>query len=149
LSDFHAASPVVDLPSRRHFGDWLGFSQFPFPHNSMDKVARKKKDVAAAKAAESPSIVLGTNANGLDAKRRPLATIRVEDCSASIWAREHVVQGSTKIFYSVTLERSYKDRDGAWKYTRSFDPDSLGKLVSLCQQASERIDTLTQPSVAV
>lgn len=115
----------------------------------MDKVARKKMDVAAVKAAESPSPLSGANDNGLDAKRRPLATIRVEDCSASIWAREHVVQGSSKVFYSVTLERSYKDRDGAWKYTRSFDPDSLGKLVMLCQQASERIDTLMQPTVAV
>lgn len=101
------------------------------------------------KAAESPSPVSGANDNGLDTKRRPLATIRVEDCSASIWAREHVVQGSNKVFYSVTLERSYKDRDGAWKYTRSFEADSLGKLVILCQQVSEKIGTLTQPTVAV
>jgi len=52
------------------------------------------------------------------------------------------IRGEQKTFYSVTLERSYKDRDGAWKYTRSFDADSLGKIVSLCQQASESIGGL-------
>ena len=77
-----------------------------------------------------------------------MATIRVDDCSASIWAREFVVQGQPKTFWSVTLERSYKDRDGAWKYTRSFDSDSLGKIVSLCQQASETINGLQQKESA-
>ena len=83
-----------------------------------------------------------------DERRKPVATIRVDDCSASIWAREFVVQGQPKTFWSVTLERSYKDRDGAWKYTRSFDSDSLGKIVSLCQQASETINGLQQKETA-
>jgi hypothetical protein len=83
-----------------------------------------------------------------DAKRKPAATLRADDVSASVWAREFVVQGQPKTFYSVTLERSYKDRDGAWKYTKSFDADSLGKIVSLCQQASETINGLTQKESA-
>lgn len=78
------------------------------------------------------------------AKRRPIKTLRVEDCSASIWARDFVVQGEPRTFYSVTLERSYKDRDGQWRYTKSFDLESLGKLVALCQQASEFIHGLQQ-----
>ncbi len=83
-----------------------------------------------------------------DAKRKPVAVIRVDDCSASIWSRQHPVQGKLKTFYSVTLERSYKDRDGAWKYTKSFDYDSLGKLVSLSQQAQETISKLMQQDAA-
>ncbi len=79
-----------------------------------------------------------------EAKRKPVATLRVSDCSASIWAREHVVQGTPKTFYSVTLERSYKDRDGSWKYTRSFDADSLGAVANLCQQAEGTIRDLQQ-----
>lgn len=79
------------------------------------------------------------------AKRLPLKTLRVEDCSGSIWGRDQLVRGQMRTFFSVTFERSYKDRDGAWKYTRSFDADSLGKLVTLCQQASEAIDSLRQP----
>ena len=42
------------------------------------------------------------------------------------------------------LERPEEDRDGTWRYTKSFDPDSLGKVVSLCQQASEVIAELAQ-----
>ncbi len=83
-----------------------------------------------------------------DAKRKPVAVIRVDDCSASIWVREYPVQGKPKKFYSLTLERSYKDRDGAWKYTKSFDYDSLGKIVSLCQQAQETINGLMQQDAA-
>jgi hypothetical protein len=79
-----------------------------------------------------------------DEKRSPARTLRIEDCSASIWAREATVQGKPKTFYTVTLERSYKDRDGAWKYTRSLDPESLGKIMTLCQQASEVIEELRQ-----
>lgn len=78
------------------------------------------------------------------AKRLPIKTLRTGDCSASIWAREFVVQGMPKVFYSVTLERSYKDRDGAWKYTKSFDADSLGAVVGLCQQASEVIAAMQE-----
>ena len=102
------------------------------------EASKSKKNLAAKEAAPAPH----------DEKRKPVSTIRVDDCSASIWAREFVVQGQPKVFYSVTLERSYKDRDGAWKYTKSFDADSLGKVVSLCQQASETINGLQQHEAA-
>ena len=78
------------------------------------------------------------------AKRLPVKSFRIGDCSASIWGREFVAQGQPRVFYSVTLERSYKDRDGAWKYTKSFDLDSLGSVVALCQQASEAIAALQE-----
>lgn len=78
------------------------------------------------------------------ATRKPVKTLRVEDCSASIWEREFSVKGKPTKFISVSFERSYKDRDGAWKYTKSFDPESLGKVVTLCQQASEAIGSLKQ-----
>lgn len=76
------------------------------------------------------------------AKRTPVRTIRLDDCSISIWARDATVRGAPMRFFSVTLERSYKDRDGGWKYTKSFDSESLGKVVSLCQQASVVIQML-------
>ena len=40
------------------------------------------------------------------------------------------------------------NRDGGWKYTKSFDADSLGKVVSLCQQAQEAINGLQQHDAA-
>ncbi|GEM_PF-1968632 len=112
----------------------------------MEK-AKKNKDVATTTVAGTPA-AKSAALSSLDAKKKPVATIRVEDCSASIWAREHVAQGKPRVFYSVTLERSYKDRDGAWKYAKSFDAESLGKVVSLCQQASETISGLMQHDAA-
>jgi hypothetical protein len=93
----------------------------------METSAKSKK--APAKA-EAPS---------QDAKRVPEKSFRVEDCSASVWTREVEIRGKPTIFRTITFERSYKDRDGAWRYTKSFDPESLGKMVTLCQQASEYI----------
>lgn len=111
----------------------------------MEK-AQKLKDASGTKPEETAATEAAPVSQ--EAKRKPVAVVRVEDCSASIWARQHPVQGEAKTFYSVTLERSYKDRDGAWRYTKSFDADSLGKVVDLCQQASETINGLQQQDAA-
>jgi hypothetical protein len=74
-----------------------------------------------------------------DAPHRPVKTFRLEECSVSVWSREHVVRGENIVFWSATPERSYKDASGTWKYTKSFDADELGKLITLCQQAREFI----------
>lgn len=108
---------------------------------------RKNKDVAATKAAEQAT-VSDTVPASMDEKRKPVANIRVEDVSCSIWVREHVIQGKPKLFYSCSLERSYKDRDGRWRYTKSFDPESLGSVVSAIQQASEKLAGLMQQDAA-
>lgn len=89
----------------------------------MDKT--KKEDVSDTSAAQ-------------DAKRKPIHTIRVEDCSASIWEREALVKGTPTVFRSATFERSYKDRDGTWKYTRGFDiPESIGRMMEVLRQLDD------------
>lgn len=114
----------------------------------MDKsTSRKNKDVAVTKTAEPPAAQEAATATQ-DEKRKPVTTIRVEDVSLSIWAREHLIQGQPRVFYSATIERSFKDRDGRWRYTKSLDPESLGKVVAACQQASESIAGLTQRDAA-
>ncbi len=75
-------------------------------------------------------------------KKGPVDFCRIEDCSASIWARKHVVQGVDRTFYSVTFERSYTDKAGTRRYTGFFAPDNLGKLVALCQKVEQKIRTL-------
>ena len=112
----------------------------------MVKAPMKNKDVTGRKPVETTAAQEA--AASPETKRKPATTLRADDCSASIWTREFVVQGKPRMFYSVTLERSYKDRDGAWRYTRSFDQNSLGKIVSLCQQASETINGLQQKESA-
>lgn len=95
--------------------------------------SRKKKESAATPEVAEPA-----------EKRMPVKSLRQDDCSASIWAREYPVQGKPTVFYSVTLERSYKDRNGSWRYTKSFSPDDLGKIVALCQQAEAALSELRE-----
>ena len=70
-----------------------------------------------------------------EAAKKPAKVIRIDDVSASIFAREVTARGETKTFYSVSFSRSYKDSSGTWRYAKSFDLEDLGKIVSLCQQA--------------
>src|SRR5437870_3323058 len=76
------------------------------------------------------------------AKRMPLRTIRDEDCSVSIWAREHDVQGEPTTFYSLTFERSYVTKEGVRKWTNSFSPEDAVKVISLAQRADAMIAEL-------
>lgn len=130
--NFQAATPV-----HRQSGMWMsrvGF--FPlcfFPQCFMAK-ATKSKD--ASKEGEQ-----ATN----QPKRRPIHSIREADVSLSVWSREVTVRGEERTFYSVTVERSYRDSMGQYRYTRSFDPQSLPPLVSLIQRASEYIFHLENP----
>ena len=75
-------------------------------------------------------------------KNGPVRIIRLNDVSASIWAREVSVKGVPKTFHSVTFERSYKLDDSAYKYTRSFDPQSLPRLVEVIRQTEATLKEL-------
>ena len=70
-----------------------------------------------------------------EAKRGPVKVCRVDDVSAAVFAREF----KGRRFFSVSFTRSFKDRDGTWRYTKNFDADDLGRLVTVAQQASEWI----------
>ena len=113
-----------------------------FPLRFMNKAFKKNKDVTATRAEGTAATDAATAPQ--DAKRRPIRTLREGDCSASIWAREYMRGNTMQVFYSVTLERSYRDAGGQYKYTKTFDPPSLPQVVSLCQQAQEAIDELQQ-----
>lgn len=102
--------------------------------------ALKNTDVSNRKLEDKPAAPDAAASH--DAKRRPLTTLRQGDVSASVWARDHQVRGERTRFYSVTFERSYKDATGKYCYTRSFDPDDLGALMALCQQAGEYVNGL-------
>lgn len=69
----------------------------------------------------------------------PAKVFRIDDVSVSIFRRERQARGESRAFYSVSFSRSYKDSNGVWKYTKSFDLEDLGKIITLCQQADEFI----------
>lgn len=88
--------------------------------------AKKKKGSEAPKASESEGA-------------KALKVFRIDDVSASVFARDRQFRGEARTFYSVTFSRSYKDSSGQWKYTKWFDLDDLGKIVTVAQQAGEYI----------
>lgn len=95
--------------------------------------AKNKKAAATQEAA--PPKAEGTNA---------LKVFRVDDVSASVFARDRQFRGEPRTFYSVTFSRSYKDSTGQWRYTKWFDAEDLGKVVTVAQQASEYIHGLLE-----
>jgi hypothetical protein len=104
--------------------------------------AKKNTDVSGRKP-EVPATTAGYNASQ-EAKRLPVRAIREGDCNASIWMREFTASGDRLAYFSVTLERSYKDSNGKYRYTKTFDPDSLPRVIALCQKAQEVIEELQQ-----
>jgi hypothetical protein len=73
----------------------------------------------------------------------PVKVLRAEDVSASIFAREIEIRGQNQTFYSVSFSRSYRDSKGAWQYSKSFNLEDLGKVVTVAQQADEHIRSLS------
>lgn len=104
------------------FGGGLPAFAGLFPPCVMDN-AKKKKD----KEVSAP-----TDAG-------PLKVIRIDDVSASIFARDRKIKDEDVTFYSVSFSRSYKSADGEWKYTKNFDEEDLGSVMTLAKQASEFI----------
>ena len=75
-----------------------------------------------------------------DAKRRPLQSFREGDgVAASVWAHEVQYKGKPVTFYSVSVEKSYRDRDGAARWTKNFDASDLGALLTVIQKTAEYI----------
>lgn len=93
----------------------------------MENFKKKTKDVPAP--ADSASHSSG-----------PVKVLRMDDVSASVFARSTVVQGEPVTFHSVSFSRSYRDAKGERKYSKNFDPEDLGKVMALAKQASEFID---------
>ena len=58
--------------------------------------------------------------------------------SASIWANTRVVTGETVKFYSVTINKAYKEGED-WKYTDSFNIEDLPKVALVANEAYKYI----------
>ena len=58
--------------------------------------------------------------------------------SASIWANNKTVNGDTVKFYSVTINKAYKEEE-SWKHTNSFDIEDLPKVALVANEAYKYI----------
>lgn len=107
---------------------------YPLPPLCME-TSKKNKDSRVAKIEE-------TETTG------PVKVFRLDDVSVSLFARTRNVQGKPVTFYSASFSRSYKDAVGERKFTKSFDADDLGSVVTLAQQASEFIREIRQSDLS-
>ena len=74
----------------------------------------------------------------------PVAKLRIGLISASIW--ERTTDSGT--FHSVTFERRYRNANGDWKSTGSFDASTLLSLAKLADQAHSEISRITRKETA-
>jgi hypothetical protein len=70
-----------------------------------------------------------------DKNTNVLKHIRVGGIEATVWKNTN----GGKEYLSVTLQRSYKDRNGEWKSTHSFRQNDLPKALLALQKAFEHI----------
>ena len=70
--------------------------------------------------------------------KKPAARVNLHPISASIWRNEK----EGRAYYSVTIERSYKDEGGNWKYTSTFNAGDLLLLAKVADQAHTEIAKL-------
>lgn len=64
--------------------------------------------------------------------------------SAAIWSNHIVVEGEERELQTVSLERSYKDKDGSWRTSHSLRISDLPKAQIVLQKAFEHLVLRTQ-----
>jgi hypothetical protein len=67
--------------------------------------------------------------------RGPDKKIRAGALSAAIWRNQAVKDGQVSTYYTVSIERAFKGRNGEWKHTDSLRQDDLPKAALLLQEA--------------
>ncbi len=71
---------------------------------------------------------------------KPVKTFRIDDVHFSVFCCEN----NGRDYYSLSFTRGYKAGSGELKFSRSFNPEDLGKLVAVAQRASEHLTALEQ-----
>jgi len=69
---------------------------------------------------------------------KPEKDFRIGPVRASVWLNERNVEGDTVNFYSVRIEKSYKDGDD-WKNTSTFSVEDLPKVALVANEAYKDI----------
>ena len=65
---------------------------------------------------------------------KPEKNFRCGSICASIWANVRDVEGQTVSFYSVRIDKAFKDGD-VWKHTSTFSVDDLPKVALVANEA--------------
>ena len=76
----------------------------------------------------------------------PVKQLRsINGISASIWKRK-TKEG--EVYYTASIDRSYKDKDDKWQRTSNFRYDELHNVKKLAERAEAFIDDLIHDDMA-
>ena len=79
------------------------------------------------------------------AGQRPVAKFNAGQVSAAIWENEVTTRaGKTVTMLKATVERRYKDRDGQWKSSNSFNRNEIPFVIYCLQKSFDHIITSQQ-----
>jgi hypothetical protein len=53
----------------------------------------------------------------------------------AVWSNTHQVEGEDRTFYTITLERSHRDKDDMWHKTKQLRERDIGDTIALLQSA--------------
>ncbi|MEM7625874.1 MAG: hypothetical protein AAF333_09610 [Planctomycetota bacterium] len=74
--------------------------------------------------------------NGQGTKRRPVMTVDHFPLRAAVWDN---ITREGEVFYSVTFERAYKNKDGQWNSSQNFNRSDLLGLAKLADAVDTEI----------
>lgn len=68
----------------------------------------------------------------------PIHRAQLGRVSVAVWENEtKFEEGIKRTFYTVTLERSYKDKDDAWQTTHQLSGRDIGDAIALLQNVQQ------------
>lgn len=68
-------------------------------------------------------------------ENKPEKKYRSGGVVATIWKNEKEKDGKKMEFYTINIERSYKDKNDEWATTNSYKSNDLHKVISVCQKS--------------
>ncbi len=82
-------------------------------------------------------------------KALPIKKMNIGVINLAIWRNDVRFgrEGDSRVMYSVTMERRYKDQNGAWQSSGSFRMNDIPKLKLLLEKAYEYL-TMDMPEGA-
>lgn len=75
--------------------------------------------------------------NDVMGKNLPEKKFRAGAVAATVWSNETVRDGKKISYKTISFERSYKDKDDAWKQTNSLRTTDIPKAVLVLSKAYE------------
>lgn len=71
-------------------------------------------------------------------KPHPVHKARLNALQLAVWSNEHKTDdGETRFFHTITIERSFKDRNDEWQKTSQLREGDLGDAIALLQDAQQ------------